>query len=1098
MFGSPFSTCVFIFFPRIQSLLRKARTTCNAQRTDIRGPISQVRSLRETLSPRKAPASNEYPLHPEYQFGDVSMPPNPTEYLMPPIPMENERNPSILLPHGAGTRSLPGTQCASPPPPAPTNDAILLQHEYCGYPVPLPGYANASEGHLAMVCEKLQATRGASPPQPMSVSYRATPPPPNPTLDPYTAVCPVSEPSTQVDKQMEQHEAQRGAMVETKVGGHEVIHAANPHSGLTERPADMTLKLGLDFAVAGPEQSQQREAFTHTLAQDLANASGLAPAHFSIKQISPGSIVVDTEIRPDMAGSFDPEGVARHLQKQASDPQSPLRCGAITRFTESISLPFINPSPAKPPKSMPEKPPLPVPLQRQDNVGQVPAPPLLRGSMNDMQASHLRNSLSDMPMQKTGVGIVFKRNAVGGIEVIALRPGSSSERSGAIFVGNTIMSVGPVPVTGASRETVIDLILGTPGTRVTLGLLRDAGTMGAESGRASQISVTLVRADVPSAPPSLAGSAAPMAPLSVSSPPMMVLPDSMSHTITATKEAFQFVGALRTVAVQRSPGRPGETTPTGVGVSFQATKSGGHMMVTKVLSNGPADLSQQIRAGDIIMCVNNIAVQGKRIPEVVAIIKGPPGSVVVLALQGTSIDQDGVSQGGPSLYNSASSHVGTNALAMRYNSIPRAPPPHPLQHPLHSSVSSTHSWPNPVSAPPMSQRGSASPMLPPNMRGIRVVRIQRWSLNQPAIGLNGAGIGMGFERGPDGVHTVCGLFSGGSAAQCGQIFTGDRLLSVDGMPTQGCTVKEVSERIQGSAGTDVALTLETVLQQPLSTGQQHDSISHVKLGAVGYSLEQSAPPTRHNSDAIFSVGLVLSEPLPCKVIGADLLMDRNQCLQGQQGYENQEISEHDSVLAINGKILQKQSLQQLTEMLSGPLHSLVELTMHNTSSEGDEMFTARLLCNMPVTDFAHWSEYINSPLGEERATMGAHDPPDHLPVMASQEPAVTYDLLPALRLTVKVLEAEGISADQNGAPPLCVANLRLICPDVTSDSAPDSVQATDPGQSAKFDDVAKNYSVQVLVHLHSLLLSLRVSERATARVLSRRSCRAANFKVEAD
>jgi len=96
------------------------------------------------------------------------------------------------------------------------------------------------------------------------------------------------------------------------------------------------------------------------------------------------------------------------------------------------------------------------------------------------------------------------------------------------------------------------------------------------------------------------------------------------------------------------------------------------------------------------------------------------------------------------------------------------------------------------------------------------------------------------------------------------------------------------------------------------------------------------------------------------------------------------------------------------------------------------------------------------------------------------------------------LEAEGISADQNGAPPLCVANLRLICPDVTSDSAPDSVQATDPGQSAKFDDVAKNYSVQVLVHLHSLLLSLCVSERATARVLSRRSCHAANFKVEAD
>ena len=70
------------------------------------------------------------------------------------------------------------------------------------------------------------------------------------------------------------------------------------------------------------------------------------------------------------------------------------------------------------------------------------------------------------------------------------------------------------------------------------------------------------------------------------------------------------------------------------------------MMITKLAPNGPADLSQELCVGDIIHAVNNIGVQGKRIPEVVTLIQGPPASVIVLTLQATSLHPEIVNSSG--------------------------------------------------------------------------------------------------------------------------------------------------------------------------------------------------------------------------------------------------------------------------------------------------------------------------------------------------------------------------------------------------------------------------------------------------------------------
>ena len=106
-----------------------------------------------------------------------------------------------------------------------------------------------------------------------------------------------------------------------------------------------------------------------------------------------------------------------------------------------------------------------------------------------------------------------------------------------------------------------------------------------------------------------------------------------------------------------------------------------------------------------------------------------------------------------------------------------------------------------------------SPLVPVEEFGIRVVRIQRKKRTADTDPLQ-AGVGMSFERGSDGYHTVIHLLPGGSALESGKVFQGDRLLSVDGVPLRGLTVQDVSDMVLGMEGSYVAFTLETMAQQP--------------------------------------------------------------------------------------------------------------------------------------------------------------------------------------------------------------------------------------------------------------------------------------------
>lgn len=102
-------------------------------------------------------------------------------------------------------------------------------------------------------------------------------------------------------------------------------------------PARLTLRLEMDLADAGKEGSSERAGFDKDLYNDLARASNQPASLFLIKNLSPGSIIVDVDIFPDSSGnSKEPSVIAQDLERQAKDPNSLLRSGKLSSCTSTL------------------------------------------------------------------------------------------------------------------------------------------------------------------------------------------------------------------------------------------------------------------------------------------------------------------------------------------------------------------------------------------------------------------------------------------------------------------------------------------------------------------------------------------------------------------------------------------------------------------------------------------------------------------------------------------------------------------------------------------------------------------------------------------
>ena len=102
--------------------------------------------------------------------------------------------------------------------------------------------------------------------------------------------------------------------------------------GSKQQVVEMNLRLDMDFQAAGQEGSTQRQIFIQDLKQDLADASGMGTSDFNILKVSPGSVVVDIDA---------PEKAAQEIHRQSLDPNSRLRSGKVTRFTDKITMPRV-------------------------------------------------------------------------------------------------------------------------------------------------------------------------------------------------------------------------------------------------------------------------------------------------------------------------------------------------------------------------------------------------------------------------------------------------------------------------------------------------------------------------------------------------------------------------------------------------------------------------------------------------------------------------------------------------------------------------------------------------------------------------------------
>jgi len=114
-------------------------------------------------------------------------------------------------------------------------------------------------------------------------------------------------------------------------------------------PVQLTMTLSMSFHETGQEGSSKREAFKRDVANDLAKASGLPAENFKITKLSAGSVIVHIDIMHIDIMHIDimtdplsiapaPSAVARDLEQQAADPNSPLRSGKLTSKTKGIQV----------------------------------------------------------------------------------------------------------------------------------------------------------------------------------------------------------------------------------------------------------------------------------------------------------------------------------------------------------------------------------------------------------------------------------------------------------------------------------------------------------------------------------------------------------------------------------------------------------------------------------------------------------------------------------------------------------------------------------------------------------------------------------------
>jgi C-terminal processing protease CtpA/Prc len=205
-----------------------------------------------------------------------------------------------------------------------------------------------------------------------------------------------------------------------------------------------------------------------------------------------------------------------------------------------------------------------------------------------------------------GVGLGLVSEVVSGrpsaLNVNAIEPSGAAAKSGLIMLGDTLCEVDDRDVSSMLPNQVKGLVMGVPGSSITLGLKRGSG---------HPFYVRLTRSHpVPSSRVSDASAGNwPAVPLQAS---------------TDAASAQQSVDKHPTAP-------PPSVEQGGIGVGI-ALDTSGQLRVTSLTPGGPADRSELIKIGDILRSVDSHNIAGRSAAAVKPYIIGPVGSPLTLVV----------------------------------------------------------------------------------------------------------------------------------------------------------------------------------------------------------------------------------------------------------------------------------------------------------------------------------------------------------------------------------------------------------------------------------------------------------------------------------
>jgi C-terminal processing protease CtpA/Prc len=388
------------------------------------------------------------------------------------------------------------------------------------------------------------------------------------------------------------------------------------------------VKLGLDFSHAGIQGSVERLSFQNQFIFDLCNASGLQESRFRVKNTSPGSIIVETEIHTGSEGSQLARSVLANLDQQAMDPNSLLRFGQLTRFISCASpdtSKLLHPS--DPPRAIPHSSShtaLPL-TQSQPSPGQsLSAPPL---SPEAASVNNFRPLDKPVSENRSGIGIAVGKDGTK-FYVADILPASPAFAAG-IRKGDILETIDDYPLANLKLTEVVKLLRGPAGSTSTVVVGREP------FGGAPSVIQTLLRFAFTVTRPLTDGE-------QIST---VTLPESALTRITPSPSPLLSMGMPSVPMNNQIPSIPKNSkmsispgpSDKQIGVGLGIAKDGnGFIKVCDILEGSISEREGSIQKHDIIEKVDGTSIRGMQPNDVVAMLRGPENSHVTLDIRRNS------------------------------------------------------------------------------------------------------------------------------------------------------------------------------------------------------------------------------------------------------------------------------------------------------------------------------------------------------------------------------------------------------------------------------------------------------------------------------